>query len=184
MQFPIIESKRLILSDFKLGDDAAVFSLFSDNSVIKYYDLSAFTSVEQAQELIQFFQTRYEEKSGIRWAIRAKDSGNLIGTCGFNSWNPKMRSAVIGYDLMPASWGNGYAVEAVREIILTAFEGQLPCGHIHRIQADTVPGNQASEALLRNLGFKEEGLRRDAGYWKDQFHNLKCFGLLRPEFKA
>jgi ribosomal-protein-alanine N-acetyltransferase len=50
------------------------------------------------------------------------------------------------------------------------------------VQADTIPGNQASEALLRRLGFQEEGLRRGAGYWKNSFHDLKCFGLLRTEF--
>lgn len=184
MQFPVIESKRLLLSDFQPSDDSAVFRLFSDDSVIEYYDLAALKNVEQAQEIIQLFHSRYEAKSGIRWAIRLRDTSELIGTCGFNSWNPKMQNAVIGYDLMPASWGNGYAVEAVSSIVLAAFEGQLPCGPMHRIQADTVPGNRASEALLRRLGFKEEGSRRDAGYWKGQFHDLKCFGLLRPEFKA
>lgn len=45
-----------------------------------------------------------------------------------------------------------------------------------------MPGNQASEALLRKLGFKEEGLRRDSGFWKGCFHDLKCFGLLNTEF--
>lgn len=184
MQFPVIQSKRLLLSDFEPGDESAVFRLFSDGLVIEYYDLAAFTSVEQAREIIQLFQSRYEAKSGIRWAIRLRDTGELIGTCGFNSWSSKMQNAVIGYDLIPASWGNGYAVEAVRSIVSAAFEDQLPCGPVHRIQADTVPGNLASEALLSRLGFKEEGLRRDAGYWKGRFHDLKCFGLLRPEFNA
>jgi len=52
-----------------------------------------------------------------------------------------------------------------------ALAGILPCGPLHRIQADTVPGNYRSEELLRKLGFKEEGLRRDAGYWKGRYHS-------------
>jgi ribosomal-protein-alanine N-acetyltransferase len=95
-----------------------------------------------------------------------------------------MRNAVIGYDLMPEYWGNGYASEAVRAIIHAAFIGELWCGPLNRIQADTVPGNYASEVLLRNLGFMEEGLRRESGYWKNAFHDLKCFGLLRSEFNG
>ena len=93
-----------------------------------------------------------------------------------------MQNAVIGYDLLPTVWGNGYAAEAVSAIIATAFNGELAAGPLHRIQADTVPGNQASEALLRKLGFKEEGLRRDSGFWKGRFHDLTCFGLLSTEF--
>ena len=183
MQFPNIESERLYLSEIRATDEAAIFNLFSDNSVVTYYDLEAFTSRSQARDLITLFASRFKESAGIRWAIRLKNSGSLVGTCGFNSWSAKMRNAVIGYDLAPEYWGNGYAGEAVRAIIKAAFAGALPCGPLNRIQADTVPGNHASEALLRGLGFQEEGLRRQSGYWKHQFHDLKCFGLVRSEFK-
>jgi len=63
-----------------------------------------------------------------------------------------------------------------------AFSGGLPCGELNRIQGDTVPGNSASEAVLTKLGFKEEGLLRESGYWKGQFHDLKCLGLLKSEY--
>ena len=180
--FPEIETDRLVLTELQSNDEAAIFGLFSNKSVIEYYDLEAFTAIEQARDLISMFRSRHEASAGIRWAIHLKSSGNIVGTCGFNSWSSKMRNAVIGYDLMPAYWGNGYASDAVRAIIQAAFIGKLPCGPLNRIQADTVPGNHASEALLRRLGFKEEGLRRESGYWKNAFHDLKCFGLLRSEF--
>ena len=64
------------------------------------------------------------------------------------------------------------------EILKVDFTGLLPCGQLNRIQADTIPGNTASESLLFKLGFKEEGLRRESGYWKNTFHDLKCFALL------
>ncbi|WP_042153559.1 hypothetical protein, partial [Pseudoalteromonas sp. '520P1 No. 412'] len=44
-------------------------------------------------------------------------------------------------------------------------------------------GNAASESVLKKLGFKEEGIRRSSGFWKKEFHDLKCFGLIKPEFK-
>lgn len=93
-----------------------------------------------------------------------------------------MHNAVIGYELHPEFWRQGYTLEAVRTIIDAGFSGALACGELHRIQADTMLGNSASELLLRRLGFQEEGLRRECGYWKNQFHDLKCFGLLRSEF--
>ena len=95
-----------------------------------------------------------------------------------------MRHAVIGYELIPEYWGKGLASEAIHAILNAGFTGALPCGPLNRIQADTVPGNHASEALLRRLGFKEEGLRRECGYWKNAFHDLKCFGLLQAEFSV
>lgn len=184
MYFPELESERLLLSRIQSTDRDSLFRLFSDETVVEHYDLSAFDDIKQADDLIRLFHSRYESNAGIRWAIRLKDSGDMIGTCGFNSWNQKMQNTVIGYDLMPDFWGKGYAVESVAKIIFAAFDNQLACGSINRVQADTVPGNNASEAVLRRLGFKEEGLRREAGFWKGRFHDLKCFGLLKSEFKA
>jgi len=182
VNFPELETQRLLLTEISSSDASAMLELFSNSSVVEYYDQEAFTDIAQARELISLFQSRFETSSGVRWAIRLKTTGSLIGTCGFNSWSPKMRNAVIGYDLLPSYWRCGYASEAVRAIIEAAFDGKLPCGAIHRIQADTVPGNFASESLLRRLGFKEEGLRRESGFWKGRFHDLKCFGLLQSEF--
>lgn len=182
LNFPEFATERLLLTRIIADDFPEVFSLFSSPKVVEYYDLEAFTTPTQAGELIDFFSSRFESEIGIRWAIRIADSNDLIGTCGYNSWNAKMGNASIGYDLNPDFWGNGYASEAVGKIIEAAFSGELACGPVNRIQADTVPGNNASEALLIKLGFKEEGLRRESGYWKGQFHDLKCFGLLKAEF--
>ncbi len=69
----------------------------------------------------------------------------------------------------------------VHRIVTAAFDGELPCGELHRIQGDTIPGNKASESVLEKVGFKEEGLRRHSGYWKNKFHDLKCFGLIKTD---
>ena len=182
LKFPELVTPRLNLTMLVNEDASAIFELFSNDSVIEYYDLEAFNELSQAANLISFFESRFNEKTGIRWAIRLKESNQLIGTCGFNTWNPKMKNAVVGYDLLPKFWGKGYTTEAVHRIIKSAFLGDLPCGKLNRIQGDTVPGNNASESVLLKIGFKEEGIRRQSGYWKDQFHDLKCFGLIKSEY--
>lgn len=180
--FPVLETNRLKLDKLTKDDSNRLFELFSDISVVEYYDLEAFTELSQANNLIEFFNTRFKDNTGIRWAIRLKETNQLIGTCGFNTWSPKMKNAVIGYDLLPKFWGEGYTTEAVHGIVQSAFLGELPCGELNRIQGDTVPGNLASESLLLKVGFKEEGIRRQSGYWKNQFHDLKCFGLIKSEY--
>lgn len=177
-----IKTQRLELNEIRIDDSASIFEIFSDEDVVKYYDLAAFRDLNQAEELIRLFKERIEKSLGIRWAIRFQGEKHCIGTCGFNSWSQPMRSATIGYDLNRKYWGQGIITEALVPVIQSAFDGMLPCGYINRIQADTVPGNIASEKVLRKLGFKEEGLRRQSGYWKNAFHDLKCFGLLKGEF--
>ncbi|WP_455210027.1 GNAT family N-acetyltransferase [Kaarinaea lacus] len=182
MQFPSLSTDRLLLDELKSEDSELLYRHFANKDVVEYYDLEAFSNIDQALSLIQLFKKRFDESLGIRWAIRLKNNGKFVGTCGFNSWNPKMKSSVIGYDISRDCWGNGYATEALREIIRFGFSGSLPCGVLNRIQGDTVPGNGASEAVLKKLGFKEEGLLRESGYWKGHFHDLKCFGLIKSEY--
>ena len=184
MQFPEFSTSRLKLVRLTADDANEVFTIFSNEQVVEHYDLGALQQVSQALSLINFFNSRYVDNTGIRWGIRLKESNRLIGTCGFNTWSPKMKSADIGYELLPHFWGFGYAAEAVSEILSAAFSAKLSCGALNRIQADTIPGNDASESLLLKLGFKEEGLRRESGYWKNMFHDLKCFGLLESEYTA
>lgn len=184
MKFPELETPRLTLNKLSQQDKQALFDIFSDQKVIKFYDIDAYQSEQQSLELIEFFNLRFAENAGIRWAIRIKDSGQLIGTCGFNSWSPKMKNASIGYELSSRYWGLGYASEAVSKIIELAFSTDSPFSEVYRIQGDTMLGNLASESVLKKLGFKEEGIRRASGFWKDEFHDLKCFGLIKPEFNA
>jgi len=182
LSFPMLKTKRLVLSELSHTDIDSIFNIFSNEKVIEYYDIQALSNSSEAEKLILLFKQRFESGLGIRWGVREKSTNILIGTCGFNSWVKPMKSAVIGYDLYPTYWGKGFAQEAVNVILHSAFSGSLPCGAIHRVQADTVPGNEASERLLSKLGFRYEGLRRDSGYWKNEFHDLKCFGLLAHDY--
>lgn len=183
MNFPELETSRLTLNQLSSNDSDALLKIFSDKEVVKFYDIEAYDTEEQSLKLIEFFNARFNDGVGIRWAIRLKSSDQLIGTCGFNSWNQKMKNAGIGYEFSSQHWGQGYATEALHKIINSAFSNQLPFGELYRIQGDTMLGNNASASVLIKLGFKEEGIRRASGYWKNEFHDLKCFGLLKPDFE-
>ncbi|MFY8350607.1 GNAT family N-acetyltransferase [Pseudoalteromonas sp. SSM20] len=183
LPFPNLDTSRLTLNMLTNNDNDTLFLIFSDQEVVKFYNIEAFTSKQQSLDLINFFNQRFDKLEGIRWAIRLKETGELIGTCGFNSFNPKMRNTVIGYEFASAHWGKGYATEALNAIIAFAYSAHSPFGELYRIQADTMLGNVASETVLNKLGFREEGIRRASGFWKNDYHDLKCFGLLKPEFK-
>jgi ribosomal-protein-alanine N-acetyltransferase len=182
LDFPNLETERLRLTQLTTNDVASIFELFSDPKVIQFYDFEEFRDDLQAEIFINRMKERFEAGTGIRWGIRLKETEKFVGTCGFNSWSKNMKSGVIGYDLLPVFWGQGIMTEAVSIVLKSAFSGKLPCNMINRVEADTIPGNFGSEAVLLKLGFKEEGLRRQSGYWKNQFHDLKCFGLIKSEY--
>lgn len=84
-----------------------------------------------------------------------------------------------------------YDLEAFKELtqaeaLIRLFESRHKSsrGIRHRIQANTIPGNVASEKVLLKLGFKEEGIHRECAYLRGAYHDMKCFGLLRPCFSG
>lgn len=55
-----IETDRLILSDLTEADKNFVFDLFSNSNVLEFYDLKAFTSLEEAETLIEKMHKKME----------------------------------------------------------------------------------------------------------------------------
>ena len=176
-QFPELETQNLILRQVNQSDSKDIFQNFSDKEVLKYHDLEAFTNIEQAKELIKRFYEKFHSQEMIRWGIAKKENNIIIGTCGFHNWVQKSFQAEIGYELTQAYWQKGIMTEALTAIINFGFEKM----ELNRIAATVMLENNASMKLLEKLGFVEEGVLREYGFWKSEFHDLKMFALLKKE---
>lgn len=184
--FQPIATSRLILRNFQESDADAVFEIFSDSRVIEFYDIDAFTDMDQAvQNVAENIQRNATpDRRGTRWAICLADCPEkMIGSCGFHAAHKEFKSIEIGYELHPNYWGKGYAFEAVSQMLNFCFEDRMPF-RVNRVSARTNLDSQRSIALLQKLGFKEEGVLRQSGFWKNQFHDVRIFSFLREEWEA
>lgn len=179
-QFPQLQTERLCLRQLSLLDARDVFEVFSNEEVTKYYDLATFTTIERAERFINRMNEKFATSEGIRWAIALRSTNRLIGTCGYNAVYSSSRRAIIGYELKQDHWGQGYMTEALHAMIEYGFvELQL-----NRLEAFVIPGNERSFQVLSKLGFVEEGILREYGFWKDQFWDMRCFSLLKREWQS
>lgn len=180
--FPIIETGRLILREFRTSDAQAVYDIFSRDAVTMHYVFEAMRSVDEARKLVKARIGAHAKGTGIRWAIVLRDQGDtVVGSCGYYSPNRAFHSVELGYDLHPQFWRRGIMTEALAAIFDFAF-GDAFIFHLNRIEALTELDNEASIRLLTKLGFQEEGIRRQYGYWKDEYHDVRSFALLRSEW--
>ena len=175
-KFPILETPRLRLRQMVTADAEDIFRIFADDEVTFYYDFETFTSVEEAHSLIDRQNERFNRKEGLRWGITFKEQNIVIGTCGLmiTAYN---RQGGIGYDLAKPYWRQGIMFEVLEAVIKFGFE----TADLNRFQALVIPGNEPSAKLLFKLGFQEEGTLREYGYFKGQFHDLRCFSLLHKD---
>ncbi|WP_158972562.1 GNAT family N-acetyltransferase [Paraglaciecola sp. L3A3] len=179
--FPILTCKNLLLDQLKHQDSDDIFQIFSDPAVVEHYDVDIFKTQLDAIRLIKHFESLFENNSGIRWAIRDKQTKEFIGSCGFSNWNPFDHTAVISYELAKQHWGKGYATEAVTAMINFVLSENFHF-YVHRIEAYILPTNQASEKLIQKHGFQLEGTLREKSYWGETFHDMNIFALLRRDW--
>ena len=177
-QFPQLESKNLILRNISLTDVNDIYTIYSNPEVTKYYNIDTFTNIRDAYDLIKNFLSRFKYKKGIRWGIVKRGSNHVIGTCGYNSWINHSYRGEIGYDLAKDYWNQGIMTEALGLI----HEYGFYTINLNRIEALVIPENNASINVLKKLGFQEEGTLREWGFWKDNFHTVKIFSLLRKGY--
>ena len=184
-EFPTIVAKRLVLRKFVSSDANAVYDIFSNDNVTEFYDIDSFTSLDQATTFVNTRISLSEEggKRGFRWAICMKSAPDVvIGSCGFHAVNKSFSSIEIGYELNEPHWGKNLAFEAVDAMLNYCFIANFPF-QINRITANTNLDSTRSIKLLSKLGFQEEGILRQYGFWKNRFHDVRLFSLLRSEWK-
>jgi ribosomal-protein-alanine N-acetyltransferase len=173
--FPRLETANLVLRAAKLTDAADLYRVFADPEVTRYLDMEPIAAIEQARRVILHRSDRFRSGQAVRWGIALKPGHHLIGSCGF-SLRPGFR-AEIGYELAAAYWRRGIMSEALAAVINYGWRST----NINRFEAFVMQGNTASAKLLEKLGFREEGILRDYGFWKGQFHDLRSFSLLRGD---
>jgi ribosomal-protein-alanine N-acetyltransferase len=85
----------------------------------------------------------------------------------------------IGYQIFDVTrWGKGLMTAALRLFCGYLFADRL----VHRLQLTVVVGNEGSRRVAEKVGFKSEGVLRDAAYLRGGHHDLEVFSLLRPEW--
>lgn len=178
MEFPLLETTRLRLTNIEEKDAAEFFDIMSRNEVTAYYGMDPLVHQEEAVEIIRSFHAVFHANRGIRWAIRLKETDGFIGTIGLNNLNMKAKKAEIGYELHPDYWRRQLMQEAIHGVLKHAF---AEFG-LYRIGAVTFPENSSSNRLLEKLGFTLEGRLRGYLHQQHRSHDAFIFSLLRTEW--
>ncbi|MHA1618015.1 MAG: GNAT family N-acetyltransferase [Promethearchaeota archaeon] len=176
-----MHSDRLILRRMTLADTDDLRRFFGDPRVTEYTDFDPVDNDEKISNLISFTDDRVKNYLGIRWGIEWKETGQIIGSCGFNDWIiERTNRSEIGYDLGFDFWNRGIMTEAVAAILEYGFNTM----GLYRIQARMDPDNLGSQRVCEKLGFKREGLIRGDGWWKDAYWDDYMYSKLRTDGKS
>ena len=175
---PELETPRLILRKLKAEDAEDMFEYASDPEVARDVTWPPHKHIDDPVAFLNSVLQKYSKKEVEGWGVALKESGKLIGTCGFVWWKPEHAKAEIGYALSRKYWGRGLMTEAVTAVMDFGFDKMK----LNRLEARCTAANIGSEKVMRKNGMKYEGILRDVLYVKGAFMTLKSYSILRSEF--
>ena len=175
---PVLDTPRLTLGALGDADVPALFEIFGDAEVMRYWSSPPLTDAAAARTLLDDMRSRFAARTLFQWGVALRDSGAVIGTCTIFHLDADHRRAEIGFAIGRAHWRRGYASEAVTALIRFAFD-ELD---LHRLEADPDPQNLPSIRLLERQGFRREGLLRERYFLNGEPQDAAYYGLLRREW--
>ena len=108
----------------------------------------------------------------------ARSGGALVGVVSLTEIvHGPLRAAYLGYYGYRATGGRGLMTEAVRAATRHGFD-ELG---LHRIEANIQGGNHRSIALVRRLGFRQEGVATDYLFLDGAWRECQRWALLAGE---
>ena len=147
----VLESERLLIRPFQLGDEQAMYALNSNPIVQKYTGDTLVKSVEQAKDILQNIVLKDYKKYGYgRLAVLYKPENKLIGFTGIKYLREMGGESDLGYRFLPDYWGQGIATETSKMSLKFAFEKLK----LKRIFGFAELENSASKNVLLKVGFK------------------------------
>ncbi len=176
-EFPVIRSDRLSLRAVTLDDSDFYHRLLSIPEETQYSDLPDSPSQKRSERFISWMSKLYLKGNGCAWIIEDREMQLPMGVIRINEIYKKDKRGELGYELHPQYWGLGIMSEAVALVTQCAHKYFL----LNRLEAWTLPGNDASDRVLLKNGFIYEGTLRQKAYFKNKYQDLRIFSHLADD---
>ncbi len=135
-------------------------------------------------------QTVEDTKTFIRESMKHNSDGTQLvtfimageefaGILAIHKFDKSHKKCEIGYWLREDMQGNGIMTKACAALISYTFRIK----DINRIEILIAADNEKSLAVPLRLGFKQEGILREAIFINKSFHDLVLLSVLKSEWK-
>jgi ribosomal-protein-serine acetyltransferase len=173
--------EEIILKILEMDDAATLFDLVENNRSylrewVPWVDSNA--TIEESLAFIKSSQEQRDQNLGFQCGIWFNK--RLVGVIGFQRIDWLNRNVEIGYWIDAKHQGLGIVTKSCRTLINYAFnEYQL-----HRVQIRCATENKKSCAIIKRLGFMQEGIIRQAEFLYDHYVDLFIYGMIADEWKV
>jgi RimJ/RimL family protein N-acetyltransferase len=176
-----IETKRLVVRCYNPSDAPLLAeSVMESLEHLRPWMVWVYSEPEPLEEKVQRLKTfrgMFDLGQNFVYGIFNPQDTKLLGGTGLHPRSGE-NELEIGYWIHKDFINQGLVTESTAALIKVAFE----VIHIHRLEIHCDPGNYASAAIPRKLGFTHEGTLREKTRFLDRWSDSMVWGLLEGEY--
>jgi RimJ/RimL family protein N-acetyltransferase len=152
----IFETQRLQGRKLTPDDLWAMLEVYGDADAMRWVGDGSPLTKDGAIQWIEVTRNNYQKRGYGMFALVEKSTGEVIGFCGIVHPGGQ-QEAEVKYAFLRSRWGQGFATEAVRELINYGKQQHS----LTYIIATVAPENLASQNVLTKVGMSKGKLRTD-----------------------
>ena len=173
IDYPTIETPRLVLRPFIEADVEPYFALMQDADVMRFVGDRRVPTLQETWRAVAALIGHWALRGYGQWAIVERETEALVGRTGII--NPiDWPGPEVGYLLGKNWWGRGYATEAARAAMDWGFDTLA----FDRLISLIDPANAASIAVAGRL---DETLSGEVDLWG---HRVLVYGIDRDRWAS
>lgn len=147
----MLTTDRLLLRGWRPDDAGALLAMSTDPEVMRFFPPPM--SAEEATPFVDRQRAREAAGAPYLFVVETRDEPEFVGFVGLAE--PAFEAfftpcVEIGWRLVRAAWGKGYATEAGREVLRHAFDDRA----LPEVVSFTAVLNTPSVAVMRRLGME------------------------------
>ncbi len=173
--------ERLLLEPVTALNAVTLWRIMQTGQLREFQDVPRYSREEFERRVAsrpKTFDTRSPGR--FEWLVSLRASKRAIGWLSLRIGDRDRRTAEIGYSIVSAHRGQGYASEAARTIVAFAFEES----DLLELSACCVPANVASRRLLASVGFLERRVARNGAIVRGRPVDIVIFELTRERYRS
>ncbi|MFF0825369.1 GNAT family N-acetyltransferase [Brevibacillus sp. NPDC003359] len=174
----VFENQFIRLRQASLEDADELFTVSTDEDVMRYYGVEPYQHRKEAEDEIKWFLSLAEEGQGVRWVIADRTSNRYVGDIGLFHFHPRHNRVEIGFKLKKDYWNKGIITACINKTLAYGFQ---ELGY-NRIEALVDTRNVGCQKTLRKNGFLLEGVLRDYERERGEYVDLDMYSILKRDF--
>ncbi len=132
------------------------------------------------ERIDEWCATRVHQADRLDLAVVDRATGDWAGEVAINEVDADNRSCSFRIALSPSWRDKGFGTEATRLLVDHVFD-TIDEPTIHRIGLEVFDFNPRARAVYERVGFRQEGVLRDALWWDGDFHDTIVMSILRTD---